>query len=337
MRVGIAALGSWRAAQHFDAVPAARGIQPVWLEHREQQQRAHALPALVRRSTRHTSRRARPRIRCTRLRGAPTTAWTNSSSRRRSTPSAHQVDAVGIRVHEPRRAHEVITMQLFGERRTHTFYFLLDVPGISTDYHHVNFDALYPRTSSSTSTRSRSCDAALERFPRYTTRRNGSGRGDALNFVLIGTTDEIGGTLVSHRAGTSPKRSRLGHVRTFKSFALRRALPLLADELALRVRAPAGRRLPEGARLHPPAQPPAHLARPHCAPDARRVARRHQPRHRRLLHQTRLELHDACHRPRRRRRARGARRGSHHIAGGDTLSTTSAASAPRPPSVRTAI
>ena len=110
-----------------------------------------------------------------------------------------------------------ITVQLFGPKESALFYFLLDVPGISTDYQQVDFDALRTRQFVDLDSADQ-LRAALERLPAYTTRPNGSGQGDALNFVVIGTTDQIGGTLVATGWQVTEALSARSGWRTFKSF-----------------------------------------------------------------------------------------------------------------------
>ena len=66
-----------------------------------------------------------------------------------------------------------------------------------------------------------------------------------------------------------------GDIRAFA-----RALPVCAGERSLPVRPGPGPRAAEGARQHPPAQPPAALAEPDALPRQAGVGRPDQPRHR---------------------------------------------------------
>jgi LssY C-terminus len=111
-----------------------------------------------------------------------------------------------------------VTVQLFGPNESPLLYFLLDVPGIRTDYAQVDLDALYAEDELLDLDSEAQLRAALERLPAYTTRPDGSGRGDGLNFVVIGTPDEVGGTLVATGWQVTEALSAGSGWRTFKSF-----------------------------------------------------------------------------------------------------------------------
>jgi hypothetical protein len=109
-----------------------------------------------------------------------------------------------------------VTVQLFGPDQPPVFYFLVDVPGIKTDYQQVDFDAL--RENVIQLDNEAQLRAALEELPAYTTRPDASGRGDPLNFVVIGTPDEVGGTLVATGWQVTEALGAGSGWRTFKSF-----------------------------------------------------------------------------------------------------------------------
>src|SRR5262245_53542866 len=176
-----------------------------------------------RRSTRLTFRRARPRIRCTRCSTPPaTSAWMNSSNRNRSTTACRSRKAAPASFFTNLdEGVKYLTIQLFGPAQPPLFYFLVDVPGIRTDYQQVDFDALRAHfVEVHDAPRLRT---ALETLPGYTTRPDGGGRGDPLNFVIIGTPDEIGATLVATGWHVTEVLGPGAGWRTFKSFVLGRS------------------------------------------------------------------------------------------------------------------
>jgi len=220
VRVGIAALGAVESREHFDTDLAARGIQPVWVEIENRSPVTLYLlssaidPAFFSaRETAYQTHRA--------FRGAANRRmdeFLEAQALDTEIPSGRTQSGFVFTNHDERT--KFITIQLYGERRTHTFHFVVDVPGIRTDYDAVNFDALYPANQVVELDDEAALGKAIERFPRCTTRRNGAGCGDALNFVLIGTSDEVGGTLVKTGWNVTEALGPGAMWRTLKAFAL---------------------------------------------------------------------------------------------------------------------
>ena len=144
MRVGIAALGAAESREHFDTDLAARGIQPVWVEIENRSPVTLYLlssaidPAFFSaRETAYQTHRA--------FRGAANRRmdeFLEAQALDTDIPSGRTQSGFVFTNHDERT--KFITIQLYGERRTHTFHFVVDVPGIRTDYDAVNFDTLYP-------------------------------------------------------------------------------------------------------------------------------------------------------------------------------------------------
>src|SRR5262249_1357939 len=74
-----------------------------------------------------------------------------------------------------------VTVQLYGERHTDTFRFVVDVPGIRTDADTVDFRTLYGADRITDLDDEADLQHAISQLPVCTTRRDGTGRGDALN------------------------------------------------------------------------------------------------------------------------------------------------------------
>ena len=90
---------------------------------------------------------------------------------------------------------------------------------------------------------------------------------------------------------------------------------LCAGERSLPLRTRPGLRAAEGARQHPPAQPPAAVAEPDALPRQAGLGGPDQPRHRQPSHHPFADTHDAQDRPGRGRSARSAGRGHGLFAG----------------------
>jgi len=110
-----------------------------------------------------------------------------------------------------------VRVKLYGPRRVQVFEFYVSVPGFRADWHEVDWEALYAQETLDF----RDEDAfrqALKELPCCTTRRNGTGQGDPLNLVLIGSGDEIGNALI--RAGWDETETLTAGSawRTFRAF-----------------------------------------------------------------------------------------------------------------------
>jgi LssY C-terminus len=220
VRVSIAALGAVESREHFGIDLAARGIQPVWVEIENRSPvTLYLLSSAVdpayfsAREAAYQAHRA--------FRGAANRRMDELLEAQAidvEIPAGRTQSGFVFTNHDERT--KFVTVQLYGERRTHSFHFVVDVPGIRTDSDTVDFAALYPADQVVELDDEPALGRALERFPRCTTRRDGTGCGDALNFVLIGTPDEVGGTLVGAGWHVTEAMGPGAMWRTLKAFAL---------------------------------------------------------------------------------------------------------------------
>jgi hypothetical protein len=81
-----------------------------------------------------------------------------------------------------------VNIALLGPRMTLGFDFIVDVPGLRTDYEGVDFDGLYSAEEIVDYQNEAELRAALEQLPCCSTRQDGKGSGDPLNFVIMGMT-----------------------------------------------------------------------------------------------------------------------------------------------------
>ena len=220
VRVSVAALGASESREHFGIDLKAQGIQPVWLEIDNRGATTLYLlsssvdPAYfsAREAAYHAHRAFRP-----------------ADNRRMDEFLASQaIDGeilpgrtqAGFVFTNHDERSKFVTVQLYGERQTNTLRFVVDVPGIRTDADTVDFAALYTADHIVDLDDEAELGRALARLPASTTRRDGTGRGDALNLVLIGTSDEIGGTLIAAGWNVTEAMGLAAAWRTFKAFAL---------------------------------------------------------------------------------------------------------------------
>ena len=222
VRVSVAALGATESRQHFGIDLAARGIQPVWLEIENRSPTTLYLlsssvdPAYF--SAREAAYQAHRAFRYADNRRID--EFLESQAIDAEIPAGRTQSGFVFTNRDERT--KFITVQLYGERRTHRFQYVVDVPGIRTDYDTVDFAALYAPDHVVDVDDEGHLRRALERFPPCTTRRDGTGCGDALNFVLIGTSGEVGGTLVAAGWAITEPLGPGAVWRTFKAFALGR-------------------------------------------------------------------------------------------------------------------
>jgi len=91
-----------------------------------------------------------------------------------------------------------VRVKLVGPRRVEVFDFYVPVPGFRADWHEVDFDAIAAQgmveVEDEDELRTR-----LAELPCCTTRKGGTGEGDPLNLVLIGSREEVANALI--RAG----------------------------------------------------------------------------------------------------------------------------------------
>ena len=84
-----------------------------------------------------------------------------------------------------------INVMLFAPSVKKTFVFYLEVPGIRTDFQRVDFDTLYPENEIVDLKDKDELRDALEKMPCCSTRKDGSGQNDPLNFIIIGNDDDV--------------------------------------------------------------------------------------------------------------------------------------------------
>jgi len=110
-----------------------------------------------------------------------------------------------------------VRVRLFGPGRTETFAFYVQVPGFRPDYDEVDWEALAAQEFIDYEDEAE-FRQALRDLPCCTTRKDGSGEGDPLNLIIIGSAEEVGNALI--RAGWDETETLTwgSGWRTFKAF-----------------------------------------------------------------------------------------------------------------------
>ncbi|MEQ9618459.1 MAG: LssY C-terminal domain-containing protein [Deltaproteobacteria bacterium] len=84
-----------------------------------------------------------------------------------------------------------LNVSVFGEDREENFLFYLEIPGITIDFQRVDWDSIYGEEEFVDYQNEDDLRRALESVPCCSTRKDGTGKNDPLNFFVIGESDQI--------------------------------------------------------------------------------------------------------------------------------------------------
>ena len=308
MRVSTAVLSADESAAVY-GVPLATTINPARLDRSREPRRPRLLSAVAGPRSEFLSRLRSGRSGCVgRVAGAEGGARPALSPARVPQPCPSWRHDIGVRADEPRRGFQARADRPGRERAGENFSILSVVPGFRADYHasEVFRREIYPPEEIVNYTDDAAFRAALEALPCCATNEDGSKNGDPLNLVVVGGLDDAFPAFV--RRGWRPTEEKWsGSITKMVTSALAgERYPVCTGERPLPVRPGPGPRAAEGARQHPPAQPPAALAEPDALPRQAGVGGPDQPRHRQSPDHSFADAHDAQDRSRRRRSTRGA-------------------------------
>lgn len=85
---------------------------------------------------------------------------------------------------------KAITIRLLGMDRVREFEFAVPVPGLNADYHQREFEAMHPEWKVESVDRA-ALTERLGRMPAAVSNKRGTGAGDPVNLVVVGTFDTI--------------------------------------------------------------------------------------------------------------------------------------------------
>jgi hypothetical protein len=110
-----------------------------------------------------------------------------------------------------------VRIRLFGPKRIREFEFYISVPGFKADYHEVDWDELAAQEWIEYQEELAFRDA-LRALPCCTTRADGSGEGDPLNLIILGSPEELGNSLIRAGWDETERLTFASGWRTFKAF-----------------------------------------------------------------------------------------------------------------------
>jgi len=205
VRVSAAALSAEESAAVYGARLADKSIQPVWVEVANNEDvpywlmyagldpdfipASEAAEAMASRNSGHKLEELDRR-------------FSELAFRNPIPPGATVSGFVLTNLHEGAR---LLQIDLFADRRSHSFSFLATVPGLRTDYQKSRvFDGDPAATSGDVTDYTNDAEfvAALEALPCCATNKDGSRNGDPLNLVIIGGVEDAFSSLV--RRGWTP-------------------------------------------------------------------------------------------------------------------------------------
>lgn len=111
-----------------------------------------------------------------------------------------------------------VNVMLYGDRWGDTFVFTFEIPGIRTDYQRVDWDSLYSDDEIVEIEDVDELRKTLESIPCCTTRKDGSGENDPLNFFVIGHPDDIFSAFIRQGWDVTEPISLSSGWRAFKAF-----------------------------------------------------------------------------------------------------------------------
>ena len=219
VRVTVAALSREESKKVFGVDMGSRYVQPVWVEienkredpywmfpkHLDPDYYSPAEVAYMKRFRFSPSKNKRMRVHF------------DEMAFPRLIPPNQTISGFILTEADPGLKYINITLIAFGGLET--FHFIVEVPGIKTDYQEVDPDTLYSADEIV------NCDeeqlrAALENMPCCTTNKRGRRNGDPLNLVFIGDVEDLIAALVGSGWDVTERMSSGSTWRTVKSFFL---------------------------------------------------------------------------------------------------------------------
>jgi hypothetical protein len=111
-----------------------------------------------------------------------------------------------------------LNVSIYGEDREKNFVFYFVIPGIKLDYQRVDWDNLYKEDEYVNYETEHELRKALEAVPCCATRKDGTGKNDALNFFVIGDTDNIISAFIRRGWDVTEPISASSGWRAFKAY-----------------------------------------------------------------------------------------------------------------------
>ncbi|HZI42381.1 MAG TPA: LssY C-terminal domain-containing protein, partial [Gemmatimonadaceae bacterium] len=190
IRVTVSVPSDDESERLFGASLAAHGIQPVWLRIENGTEYAYWFAPLELDPRYFTPLEAanRARYRFSPGENQEMAAYFLSSAIRSYAGPGQNI--VGWVFTTLDRGIKTVNVELIGPQRHEVFFFMLRIPGLRADYQEADLRALSV-SEGIHSVNESALRSALEDLPCCATTENGRGTEDPLNFVLIGTPDDV--------------------------------------------------------------------------------------------------------------------------------------------------
>lgn len=117
------------------------------------------------------------------------TDYFNEQSSSRDIPPGGEVSGFFYAEWDP--GLKYLNVSVYSEDQQHNFMFYFEIPGIKLDYQRIDWDTLYKENEYVDYDTEEELRHALESFPCCATRKDGTGENDALNFFVVGETNDI--------------------------------------------------------------------------------------------------------------------------------------------------
>jgi len=111
-----------------------------------------------------------------------------------------------------------LNVSIYGEEQEKNFVFYFVIPGIKLDYQRVDWDSLYKKDEYVNYETEEELRKVLEAVPCCATRKDGTGENDALNFFVIGDTDNIISAFIRRGWDVTEPISVSSGLRAFKAY-----------------------------------------------------------------------------------------------------------------------
>ena len=227
LRITVAVLDRDEAKRAFGVDLSKKQIQPVWIDIENETETATVLMLHGPRPDYFSAREAAYKSHF-RLRPSPTGRWTTHFDELGIDPFVPPLgEHFRLRLQQPEARHQGGARRALRASDTwRIFDFYVPVPGFRADCHEVDWEALYAAGTAWIDLETDDeLPEALKALPCCTTRKNGTGKGDPLNLVVIaqrrrGRTRFIRAgwdeteTLTAASAGGPSRRSSAGSTST---------------------------------------------------------------------------------------------------------------------------
>lgn len=209
--------GDQENEQIFGFNLGAKGIQPVWIEVRNDTDKPVTLVYVAMDPEYYSPNEAAyTNHGFANPANEEITEYFNYQSSSRDIPPGGEISGFFYAEWDP--GVKYVNVSVYGENRYHNFMFYFEIPGIKLDYQRVDWDKIYKEDEYVDYETEEELRQALEGFPCCATRKDGTGENDALNFFVVGDTDDIVASFI--RRGwdvTEPINASSGW-RAFKAY-----------------------------------------------------------------------------------------------------------------------